>query len=126
MVADQPLYTMVKRLQWQCAHPSIAEDKFVVMLGAMHIEKVLWTCAGDWLEGSGWTTIIVNAAITTSGSAQSMLKSSHICRTRYTHQTSAACIFLFAKSAYKSAEDQETSFEAWIEKRCAAQPQAVY
>jgi hypothetical protein len=83
MVVDQPLYALAKRLQWQFPDSPIGEDRFFVFLGAMHIEKMLWTCAGEWLEGSGWATMIANAGVTTHGSAQSMLKATHICRTRY-------------------------------------------
>ena len=126
MAVDQPLYAIAKRLQWQFPQSSIAEDKFLVMLGAMHVEKVLWTCAGDWLESSGWTTIIINAGITSSGSAQSMLKASHICRTRYIHQAFAACIYALAKGAYESLKITEMSFEEWLQERCSTQPQAAY
>jgi hypothetical protein len=82
MVVDLPLYTTAKRLQWSRPSSNIAEDKFIVMLGGMHIEKMLWTCVGDWLEGSGWITLIINSEIATPGSAQSMQKATHICRTR--------------------------------------------
>ena len=38
IVADQPLYTIMKKLQWKYPD-SHGEDKFVIMLGAKHIEK---------------------------------------------------------------------------------------
>ena len=36
--ADQPLYAIIKQLQWQ--YPDeLGEDKLVVMMGALHIEE---------------------------------------------------------------------------------------
>ena len=36
---------------------------------------------GDWLEGSGWTSLLVLAGVTTSGVADLMLHAAHIKRT---------------------------------------------
>ena len=35
--ADQPLYAIIKRIQWQCPD-TLGEDKLVAMTGALHIE----------------------------------------------------------------------------------------
>jgi hypothetical protein len=53
MVVDQPLYAIAKRLQWKYPDSKIGESRFVVLLGAMHIEKMLWSCAGV----NGWTAV---------------------------------------------------------------------
>lgn len=60
--------------------------KTVVMMGGLHIETNLLKLIGDWLHGSGWITLLVQANVTTSGKAESTLSSSHVTRTRYTHQ----------------------------------------
>jgi hypothetical protein len=97
IVADQPLYTIMKKLQWK--YPaSHGEDKFVIMLGAMHIEKMLWEMNGTWFNGSGWTTAISNSRVASSGVAESFIGVSHITRTRYMHQVShhvLSVIFLY-------------------------------
>ena len=53
LVVDQPLYGLAKKMKW--TFPDIfGEDKFVVMLGGLHIEMALWSTMGDLLHGSGW------------------------------------------------------------------------
>ena len=76
MVADPPLYTLSKRLQWKFCDTDIAEDKFLIMPGVMRTEEMLWTPSGDWLDHSNTKT-----AVATSGSAQSFIGAAHICRT---------------------------------------------
>ena len=65
---------------------SYDEDIFLVMLGPQHIEMALIRLLGDWLVDSGWSSTLVQANITTTGRADSMLKGSHVTRTRYAHQ----------------------------------------
>ena len=46
---DKPLYTIAKEIQW--FHPAIyGQQNLVLMLGAFHIEMVLLSCLGDWLQ----------------------------------------------------------------------------
>ena len=45
MTVDQPLYAIAKEIQW--AHPELlGEDKFLVMMGPLHIEMVVMRCLG--------------------------------------------------------------------------------
>ena len=53
------------------------EEKFVIMLGGLHIEKAALFTVRDWLKGSGWTTALVQADVTTPGTADSFMKVSH-------------------------------------------------
>ena len=63
---DQPLYALAKKIQWY--QPSLyGEKKLVLMLGALHIEMVMLSCIGDWLEDSGWTIALSNSGVTSSG-----------------------------------------------------------
>ena len=50
------------------------EDKYVVMMGGLHIEMAALKVLGDWLQNSGWTRALVRADITTPGKADTMLK----------------------------------------------------
>jgi hypothetical protein len=43
-----------------------------------------------------------------------MLKASHICRTRYIHQVTAAALYALAKKAYDSKSAGGVTFETWI------------
>ena len=51
---DQPLYAIAKHIQWNY-QDLYGEDKFVVMLGGLHVEMAAVKLAGEWLKGSGWT-----------------------------------------------------------------------
>ena len=70
------------------------EEKFVIMLGGLHIEKAVLSTVGDCLKGSGWTSALLQADVTTPGTADSFLKVSHITRTRRAHQITLASFIL--------------------------------
>ena len=131
--ADQPLFTLAKKLQWKNPRTEFGEDSFLVTLGPMHTEKMLLGVSGDWLDGSGWVTALTNSGITSSGKAQSYIGVHHICRTRYMHQVSVAALYTLLKKAYdrhtNQANDDETpalQFSNWLKKLREEQPQADY
>ena len=97
---DQPLYTIAKQIQWKW--PEIyGEEKFVIMIGGLDIEKAALSTVGDWLKGSVWTSSLLQADVTTPGTADSFLKVSHITRTRRAHQITLASLFILTKRAYE-------------------------
>ena len=138
MVADQPLFFLTKKLQWKFSQTELGEDSFLVILGPMHTEKMLWSVSGDWLDCSGWTTALTNSGISTSGKANSFIGVHHICRTRYMHQVSVAALYSLMKNAYnnyveKVATDDNgqnqnipLSCDDWIKELCTSQPQADF
>ena len=138
MVADQPLFTLAKKLQWKFSQTELGEDSFLVTLGPMDTEKMMWSVSGDWLDGSEWTTALTNSGISTSSKAQSFIGVHHICRTRYMHQVSVSALYVLMKKAYdqfveKATNDEEESnnliplqFDKWVKQVCASQPQADY
>ena len=83
---DQPLYAIGKQIQWEW--PSLGEERYVVMMGSLHIEMMFLKTIGDWIDGSGWTEAVTLSDITTSGRAESLTSVSSVTRTRYTHQVS--------------------------------------
>ena len=44
---------------------------------------------GDWLEDSGWTNALVQADIANSGTVDSIVRASHVTKTRHAHQVTA-------------------------------------
>lgn len=78
---DQPLFAIAKYVQWNWPHTH-GEKVHVVMLGGLHTEMALWNTLGDLLQDSGWTTAITKAEVASSGIAHSLLKASHLSRTR--------------------------------------------
>lgn len=82
LVADQPLYALLKTAQFLRLN-SFDENNIFIMMGGLHIEKAALIVAGNLLQDSGWIEALVEAKVTTQGRAESMLKASHITRTRY-------------------------------------------
>ena len=81
---DQPLYAFAKKIQW--FQPAIyGQQNLVLMLGALHIEMVLLSCLGDWLQDSGWTTVLSNAGVTSSGN-DSLHSGHEVGNAKYVHQ----------------------------------------
>ena len=78
---DQPLYALAKQIQLKWPE-DYGADTFVVMLRGLHIEMAALKMLGDWLKGSGWVQVLVQAEITTPGTADSFLKAAHVARTR--------------------------------------------
>ena len=72
IVADQPMYSLAKKLQW--SFPAThREDRSLVFLWGVHVELTVYKCLGNWIEGSGWTTAVTNSCIASGGTADSFL-----------------------------------------------------
>jgi len=69
-------------MQW--TFPDLfVEDKFVVMLGGLHIEVALWSTMGDLLRGCGWPEYLKEAGLVKSeAAALAFLKATNVMRTR--------------------------------------------
>ena len=128
IAVDQPLFALAKQIQWE--FPNLyGEDKYVVMMGGLHIEMAALKTLGKWLHESGWTAALVQANITTSGKADAMLCASHVTRTRYAHQVTAAALYILQTNGYDTytrsndGEDQPLGFEPWCDHQAASHPQ---
>ena len=100
LVADQPLFVIAKKIQWN--YPQIlGVELFVVFLGGMHIEMTAFRLLGNWLDSSGWTTAIINSGVAAGGTAESLLAVSHLGNTKYTHEVTAAVLFVLMNRAYQ-------------------------
>ena len=65
---DQPLFAIAKQIQWNWPDTH-GKDKFVIVLGGLHIEMAAFKVLGDWLDGSGWTSAIVATEVASGGVA---------------------------------------------------------
>ena len=115
ITADQPVYALGKQVQWQFPE-YFGEDKFVFMMGGLHIEMATLSMIGDWLEGSEWSELLVAAQIHSCGTADSILSASHVKRSRYAHQVSLAALHLLLKKAFSKEIEQrsEMSYDEWV------------
>ncbi|XP_065894959.1 uncharacterized protein [Dysidea avara] len=119
--ADQLLYALAKQIQRVWPN-DFGEDHFVLMLGGLHIEMAILKVLGDWLDGSGWTSALVQAGIADTGTADSFIKVCHVARTRHAHQVTAASLYALLKEAYDEYTSESGS-QMTLEQWCLAQAQ---
>ena len=117
VAVDQPLYALMKQIQWHFPR-GFGEDKFVVLLGGLHTEMAGLRMLGHWLNGSGWIQCLIQAGIATPGVAESFLTASHVKRTRYVHTVTAAALFINLRQMYvdfcdRNADEAVVSFGQW-------------
>jgi len=94
-----PTWVIIKLIQWK--YPDIlGEGKLVAMMGVLHIKDKMHVMIGKLLRDSGWTTVLSQAEVLTSGCTQSALNEHHIKRTRYAHQVSLMSLDLLKHTAY--------------------------
>ena len=98
---DAPLLKLVQ-WKWPDTH---GEDKYVVMMGGLHIEMAMWNTFGDYLGGSGWTTALTQANVASSGIADSFLNASHLTRTRHGYQVSLLALHKLQDDAFLSCTE---------------------
>ena len=128
---DQPLYAIAKQIQW-CWSDTFGEQNFVLMLGGLHTEMAFMRTIGDWLDGSGWTSVLVNADVTSCGKADAMLHAAHVTRTRHAHQVTAVCLYILQRRAYdlyvasQSNESDCPDFMTWCLNKANTCPQFQY
>lgn len=100
---DQPLYALARQIQVNYKD-SFGDDKFVVMAGGLHILMAALSALGSFLDGSGWTTILVEANITSDGRAHALLAVSHVSRTVRCHQLTLAALYICLQAAYTESK----------------------
>ena len=125
LVADQPLFLIAKKIQWN--YPQIfGEEQFVVFLGEMHAEMTAFRLLGNWLDSSGWTTAIINSGVAAGGTADSLLAVSHLGKTKYAHEVTAAALFVLMDYVSSTPVDEVKEISTWCEDQMAEHPQFQY
>ena len=71
-------------------------------MGALHIEDKMHLMIGKLLQDSGWSNILTQAQVLTSGCAQSVLTEHHIKRTHYAYQVSVIGLYLLRQRSYSN------------------------
>lgn len=122
LTVDQPLYTLAKQIQWRWPETH-GEDHFVILFGGLHIEIAALKTLGDLLDSSGWTGALVQAGVTTAGTADSFLKAAHVTRTRRAHQVTASSLYLLLQEAFSQGANEGQDLEDWCTERVQASPQ---
>ena len=132
LTVDQPLYAIAKGIQWLWPN-TYGEEKYVVLMDGLHIEKALLKSLGNWLDGSGWVAVMAAANFTTEGRADALQSGSHISRTQWAHQVTAAALFNLQMQGFAvyrksfSAENLEAkSFDEWCADMESNHPNFLY
>ncbi len=56
----------MKYAQWAWPN-TYGEDRFIPMLGGLHMEIIFWKVVGDLLDKSGWATMLTDSGVATAG-----------------------------------------------------------
>ncbi len=108
LTVDQPLYAISKEIQWSWPSKN-GEEKYVVLMGGLHIEMALLKVLGNWLDGSGWVAIMASTNVTTEGRADALQSGSHTSRSQWAHQVTAAALFLLQNEAFIAYKEEMAS-----------------
>ena len=128
VTVDQPLFAIAKQIQWQWPE-TFGEDKFIVILGGLHIEMAAFKAIGNLLKESGWTAVLTEAGIASSGTAESFLAASSVTKTRFAHQVTACALYKLLQCAYDQYKNDDHSdsdiheFEYWRTEKERTHPQ---
>ena len=124
---DAPLYALAKFTQWKWPQTH-GESQFVILSGGLHIEMAVWNTYGDYLEGSGWTSVLTQAGITSSGTADSFLKAAHLTRTRHAHQISVLSLANLQNDPFLKCDvlHNDTTKEIWQKNMIKKSPTFQY
>lgn len=130
LTCDQPLFALTKQIQWTWPE-ELGEDRFMVMMGGLHVEMALLAALGSFLENSGWTEALVLAQVITRGKAQSLLSGSKVKRTRYAHLVTLGVLNLLQQDSYLKYQTSIEGGEAlpfldWCSDRASENPQFHY
>ena len=122
---DAPLFALAKLVQWKWPDMH-GEDKCVVMMGGLHIEMAFWSTVGDYLEGSGWVSVLTQSCVALAGTAESFLNASHLMKTRNAHQVSALALAILQERAFVQTGDAFSTQQEWKENMRKTCPMFLY
>ena len=95
--------------------------------------SLLFQLLGISLEGSGWTGALVQANVTSTGTAESFIHVSHVTKTCHAHQVTAAALFALLQSAFENykvscaeSDLEVTDFEEWCVSHAEYAPQFAF
>ena len=99
----------------------------MIVLGGLHTESASLKAIGHLLEDSGWSEALSLANVATPDTTDSFLHASHITKTRYCHQVTAAALYILQHHAYEkyTVDQKEMTFEVCCRHK-AAVPTFLY
>ena len=98
---DQPVFALSKQVQLRWPM-QFGYNKYICLLGDLHIEQSLLVMHGEIIKGSGLDTIMQHANLSTIGTS-AIIDANHIKRSRYCLQVSAVVIYRLLKTAHSES-----------------------
>ena len=111
-VSNQPVYALSKEVQIGY-NETFGTDKYVCMLGELHMEHTALMIHGDLIRGSGLDSQFVNTKLSTEGTL-TIVDVNDIKRWRYCLQVSVVVIYNLLKKAYLSSGSKLSILE-WLD-----------
>ena len=123
-VSDQPVFALSKELQLRLPQ-MFGYDKYICMLGDLHIEQSLLVMHGQLIKGSGLDSIMSNTNLSTAGGTTALVDVNHIKRSRYCLQVSVIVVYKLLKAAHLESQSSLTLFE-WLDQMCKTSEMCLY
>ena len=123
-VSDQPVFALSKELQLRL--PLLfGHDKYICLLGDLHIEQSLLVMHGKLIRGSGLDTIMQHSDLSTIGGATALVDVNHIKRSRYCLQISVVAIYRLLKAAHFESKSHLQPLE-WLDRMSETSEMCFY
>ena len=122
-VSDQPVYALSKEIQLR--YPSMfGPDKYVCLLGDLHIEIELLRIHGEIIKGSGLDSILESSNLSTLGTS-TIIDVNNNKRASYCLQVTLCAIYMLLRDGHLKSNEISTSWE-WLDERSKNSPMCFY
>ena len=122
-VSDQPVFARSREVQIR--YPSeFGNEKYVCLLGDLHIEQSTQVLHGLLIKGSGLEGVLSKSNLSTSGTS-TIVDTNDLKRTRYCIQVSACSIYMLLKDSYVKSESHLSIFD-WLDEKCKSSQMCFY
>ena len=100
IVLDQPLNTIAKQIQLHESQ-NFGKAKNEVLMRGLHIEMSFLAVIGEWLKGSGQSTLTTKSSIFTEGRADFVQKESLTTGGQWVQQVKVSVLYILMHRAYE-------------------------
>ena len=102
-----------------------------MLQGCLFTAMAMLNILREWLNGSGWATVLTEASITTASKAEALLSASHVKRSPHSHQMTMAALHELQLKAYEidmlfDDTDNPKDFPSWCECKAEQFPPCQY
>ena len=111
-VSDQPVFAHSKEIQ--LLYPeTFGHDKYITLLGDLHMEHTILQMHGQLIKGSGLDTVLLHSKLSTEGTS-ALVDANDIKRARYCLQVSVVAVYEMLTEAREKSGSKLQVFE-WLD-----------